>query len=412
MTHAPRFAGLRKVSGFTIVVVASTLVGFIATAILFRRVGGEEWANMLVGQVVAGLAVIFVLFGWGATGAAMIAGSPVAQRPALYLQSLRVRSVLFLIVTPIAAVVATLITRGDLTGGVLATLTYLIPGLAASWYFVGEGKPRRLVLFDALPGLLGTFAGAIAVLITAQMWTYLVCQAAGYAAAVVISGIVIRRDAGDESLEPPLHWRAALSGQRHAILTTATSGLYVALPYLAVSLFIRPFADVYGLADRTLKYANVAFSPVLQYFQGWVAAVGEDTRARARTAGRLALLLGVIGGVGLALLMPPFTLLLSGGQASVSYSVAVPLGVAFAAICVSAVVGLACLAALGHTRELAVSTVLGAAIGAPLILLAAWSGELFFVATALAVSEAIVATYQVLALRRVLRDPRGADVTV
>ena len=92
-------------------------------------------------------------------------------------------------------------------------------------------------------------------------------------------------------------------------------------------------------------------------------------------------------------------------------TVSIPLGVAFIGIGTTAVVGYACLVAVGRTRALAGSTVVGAAVGAPLILFGAWSGSLLLVASAVAVSEICVAIYQLLALRNALRTGGGLPVS-
>jgi O-antigen/teichoic acid export membrane protein len=85
--------------------------------------------------------------------------------------------------------------------------------------------------------------------------------------------------------------------------------------------------------------------------------------------------------------------------------VSLPLGIAFIGIATAAIVGYACLVVVGRVRALAVSTLIGALVGAPLILLFAAAGSVPAVAWAVAVSELCVAGYQVLVLRAELRRP-------
>lgn len=87
------------------------------------------------------------------------------------------------------------------------------------------------------------------------------------------------------------------------------------------------------------------------------------------------------------------------------WQVSLPLGVAFVGIATAAIVGYACLVVVGRVRALAVSTLIGAIVGAPLILLFAAAGSVPLVAWAVAVSELCVGGYQVLVLRRELRKP-------
>jgi hypothetical protein len=64
------------------------------------------------------------------------------------------------------------------------------------------------------------------------------------------------------------------------------------------------------------------------------------------------------------------------------------------------------LVVLGRVSALAVSTLVGALVGAPLILLFAALGSLPMVAWSVAVSELCVAGYQLLVLRRALAERR------
>ena len=123
-------------------------------------------------------------------------------------------------------------------------------------------------------------------------------------------------------------------------------------------------------------------------------------------AARLAPFAAVLAALALALCIPWASGLLSHGAIVVGFDLSVPMGVVFGAVAVSQVVGLACLIPIGEGKALAVSTVLGAAIGIPLIIAGALTIGVSAVAWAVAVSELAVATYQ---LRVVFSYFRRAD---
>jgi len=391
-----------RLSGFTVSVGVVTLIGIISIPLLTASLGRTTWGTLALIQTVSQFGGILVAFGWGATGAATVAGIPVAERPAFYRTSLRARAVLYLLVLPVIAVILVLLTRGDVLVSVLGAAVYLLPNLGATWYFTGEGRPMRLLLCDTLPTVTGAVAGIIGAVVTGELWVYLVGQGLGFVAAVLIDAVVVLRGSSGRSMAP-MRLRTALSGQRHAVSATLVSGLYVTLPMVAVQAFLPGLQPMYAFADRLFKYASVALLPIQQYFQSWVPDPGADFRRRARIATLAAVIIGVIGGACIAALSPWVSTLLSVGRITVPWEVSLPLGVAFVGIATAAIVGYACLVVVGRVRALAVSTLIGALVGAPLILLFAALGSVPAVAWAVALSELCVAGYQVLVLRAELR---------
>ncbi|PKI92049.1 hypothetical protein CW368_04170 [Actinomycetales bacterium SN12] len=390
-----------RLSGFTISVGVVTLLGVVSMPLLIAALGTSTWGTLALIQTVAQFGGILVAFGWGATGAATVAGIESVGRQRFYRTSLRARALLYLLVLPPVAVLLAVLTRGEIAIAILGAAVYLLPNLGATWYFTGEGRPLRLLLCDTLPTVVGAVAGIVGALITGELWVYLVGQGIGYAAAVVIDAAVVLRGALTDRVSViPL--RAAISDQVHAVSATLVSGLYVTLPMIAVQAFIPGLQPMYAMADRLFKYASIAFLPIQQFFQSWVPDAGGDLRRRARVATRAAVSIGAIAGVLIGALSPWASDLLSLGENVVPWGVSVPLGVAFVGIATAAVVGYACLVVVGRVRALAASTLVGALVGAPLILLFAILGSVPAVAWSVAVSELCVAGYQVWALRRAL----------
>lgn len=396
-----------RLSGFSISVGVVTLLGIISMPLLIGALGRPTWGTLALIQTVSQFGGILVAFGWGATGAATVAGIDAPHRPAFYRTSLRTRGILYAVVLPAVAVVLALLTRGEIAVLLLGAAVYLLPNLGATWYFTGEGRPMRLLLCDTLPTVMGGVAGLVGALMTGELWVYLILQGAGFAVAVVLDATIVLR--GSRSVAGAgagaVRLKDALAGQRHAVSATLVSGLYVTLPMVAVQVFLPALQPMYAMADRLFKYASIALLPIQQFFQSWVPDPAADFRRRARVAAIAAVGIGVIGGACIALLSPWASQLLSLGEIAVPWQVSMPLGVAFVGIATAAIVGYACLVVVGRVRALAMSTLVGALVGAPLILLFAVIGSVPAVAWAVAISELCVAGYQVAVLRRALRDP-------
>ncbi len=388
-----------RMSGFALSMAISTLAGILSVFLLVHFLG-QDWGKLALIQTTCQLPAVLVAFGWGATGATTVAGLPARARGAFHRQSIRARVMLMALVAPITAVVLTVMLRGDVALAVLGSLAYLVPALSTNWFFTGIAQPSRLLMFDTIPATIGVIGGVIAGALTSSLLAVLACNLLGNLAAVVIGNTVVART--HPRITVPLDGiGATLLAQRHAVVTSATSTLYVSLPLIAVNWFIPSALTTYAMADRLFRYASLAMLPFQQFFQGWVPEDPDQLTARARKATLAALGISVIGAASIALLSPIASRWLG---VPVPWDVAILLGIAFIGIGVAAIAGYACLVSVGKTQTLAYSTVLGAAIGAPLIIISAMAGSLALIAASVAVTELAVGAYQLIVLRRALRD--------
>ncbi|MGL3149842.1 lipopolysaccharide biosynthesis protein [Microbacterium sp. A82] len=401
-------AGIRgvagRLSGFTVSVIIVTLLGIVAIPLLTDTVGEATWGTLVLIQTVAQFGGILVAFGWGAVGAASVASIAEERRPAFFRRSLQARAVLYTCVFPLIALLLIALTHGDIGISILGAAVYLLPYLGANWYFTGEGRPKRLLLFDTVPIVIGGVLGLVGVWFTHELWVYLVFQGLGYLAAVSISALVVHRSPQDADFEDRTPLKTLLATQRHAVSATLVTSLYITLPMLAVWIFLRPLQPMFALANQLFRYASIALLPIQQFFQSWVPANDGGRPRRMRIATVAAMGIGIIGGTLIAFLSPWASTLLSVGTISVPLSVSLPLGVAFVGIATAAVVGYASLVSLGRVRALAVSTMIGAVVGAPLIILFAILGSVPAVAWAVAISELCVGGYLLWVLRTALRE--------
>lgn len=401
-------AALFRVGSFALTVGAGTVVGLLAIPIITRVVGADAWAVQVLVQTLATLFGVVVAFGWGTIGPGLVASLGNTDRPQLFLDSLITRTYLLFVTAPVMMIVLAALRPREAVFVAIASVAYLMPFVGASWYFVGEGRPMRLFLFDALPQLLGTVAGVGVLVVTRDFTLLVITQLVFNLSAVVISSIVILRDGAGRLAAnfSPRNSLRQMAQQRHGVITAATGSFYVNLPMLVVNTIIPAQLASYAIADRLFRFAVTAFSPVLQFVQGWIPEGGAASmHHRIRRASQLAPLLGLLGGSVLAVAGPWAAQLLVPGQNNFGFNLSVPIGVSFTAVAVSQVIGLACLVPIGKSRELASSTLVGAVLGAPLILLGAANLGVAGVVWGMALSEVAVAAFQLRVLNRYLSSP-------
>jgi O-antigen/teichoic acid export membrane protein len=398
---------LKRLGAFGVSVVVSTLVGLIAIPTVIALAGADVWGVLAVAQSIALLLGVLVSFGWGTTGPALVASLPAAERPQFFGDSLVSRLYLFGAALPLVAVVAFLTAGDNVLLTAFACVAYLMPFLGAAWFFVGDGQPLRLLLLDTVPVAVGTLVGLAALYATGEILAYLTCQFVFNVVSVAVSARrILRRTAVPVVLD--LHLGRALrrlGGQRHGVITAATSSLYVNTPLIVLSALAPQGVPVYALADRFFKYGLTVLGPVVQVLQGSIPHPDPQIRdARVRATARFAPLGGLIVAGAAAVAIPPASRLFSFGEIAIDYHLSVPVALIFGGVATSQAIGLACLIPIGRGRSLATSTVLGALLGIPLILLGATQSGAVGVAWAVALSEIAVATYQLLVVAAALRD--------
>lgn len=399
-------AALVRLATFALTVGLGTVVGLVAIPIITGIVGSDAWAVQALVQALATLFGVLVAFGWGTVGPSMVAGAMPSHRPQIFADSLITRGYLFLVTAPLMAGVMVLLQPGHALFVTLSSIAYLLPYLGASWYFIGEAKPLRLFLVDALPQLIGTIVGLFVLTVTRDFTLLVATQLVFNLIAVLLSSIMVLRGtaaglAFDYSIRSSL---SRMAQQRHGVVTAATGSLYVNLPMVAVNLLLPAQLDVYAFADRLFRFSATVFSPILQFIQGWIPEGGPGAVAhRIRRAAQAAPILGIIGGTGLGLLGPTAAEILVKDSLDFGFTLSIPIGLSFAAVALSQVLGLACLVSIGQAKELARSTVVGALFGIPLITAGALLGGVVGVAWGVAASEVLVAGYQSVLLRRHFR---------
>jgi hypothetical protein len=392
-----------RLGGFTSVVAVNGVISVITIPLLVKGAGLPAWGSIATGQAAGGIAAGVVAWGWGVIGPAEIASRDGAARWRFFKISVRARLLIAIPVVPAAAACSWLITAEPVLGAAMAGAVAL-SGLSASWFFVGAGDPRSLILFDAAPRALANIVGAVAVVAGASPLTYpaAVCLAtfgsATWASLRILGtlgstpGRVSRRDVA-----------IALTRQSSPLAASLLASTYLTMPLISVAVLAPAATPAYALADRLLKLALTALTPVGQYTQSWVPTPGSDLHRRIRLAVQGVGLVAVISGLVFLFLGPLVATWLSAGELTLTSDVAAGLAVALAASVVTQTVGLACLVPLGQQRALLLAT----AVGAPISVGMQWGLIPAFGATAaassVAAAEVAVLIVELLILNAALR---------
>ncbi|MDO7881021.1 hypothetical protein [Antiquaquibacter soli] len=382
--------GLLGVAAFS-----GPILSLIAVPVIISRVGPEDWSALAVGQSVGSLAAIPVALGFAVTGTVRVARLPEAEQAALARQSMAARLIAGPVLILLAAVVAALIVTEHAIAAGLAAVAVSGVGLDLGWFFIGQGRPLRLLLWDTTPKAAGTLLGIAAVLLGAGVLGFAAAQVLGTATAVVGSALRAQRGAARQSARwSPRGVLADSRRQGYALGVAASTSAYLSVPTVLVAILLPDATALFALIERISRSFGLAVTPVLQWLQQSTRLDGDVARQVSRFRSR-ALLFALGYGVLAALVAPLALTVLSAGTVSAHPLVFGLLGLTVAASAVGRLVGGVILQHLDRVRRLFAATLTGAAVAAvtvPLgILLAGLDGAVVAVAAAeLAVATGVL----------------------
>lgn len=396
---------LRRLGAFSVSTALMGVVNVLSIPFIVQTQGADAWGAIALGQAIGTLGATITVFGWGVIGPATVAAQGRQERRREYSRSLVTRLVIYPVASAASFVVSVFLASNyGLEAGLAAVATCTI-GLSANWFFVGSSEPGRLFLYDTLPRLSAVVAATVLLVLTGNLWSYPALLFVGAISCVVFSSINILRSCqpvGQDGLLRP--FRELDRSQLHGLGIGLSSSVYQALPTVVVALLVPGVLPQFALADRLLKLSSTALKPVSQLLQGWVPTHGRPSRQRVLRALTLALLAGLVASSLLYAAGPTISRILGNGAITLPNALVAPVAVTLLLTCLSQCVGLACLPALGRSRDVLYSALLGALVSVPLCLLLALSGGAVGVAWAVAGAEVAVLAFQLRSLFRALRS--------
>jgi len=379
-----------RLAGFTGAPILSALAPFIILPVVSRIVGDEGWANFSAGQSIGILGMVGVLFGWSIVGPVRVARAPSAQARAVILhESIRSRLLTSLIAVP-AAGVATFLVSGSSyrLESVAVAVAMTIGGLTPAWFCIGQGNPRGLMIFDALPKLAASLVSLPILALTGQVLWYPVLLLVFTVPAYVIHARLTAHGAILGDAEP----RGLFAVLRTLVPTAAidaTGNAYgsTAIP-IATAGLSAPDASSFASTDRVYRIGTLVVVALANAFQAWVLE-SDVTDPRRRHRGALAahMALGVLGGIAIALLGPWATGLVFGADVAAQPLPSALFGIAFFCISTATPMIRNLLIPADRFRTVFAATVCAAAVGLVVMIVGSAAGSAVIVSLGVAASE-------------------------
>lgn len=391
----------RTVGLFGASMVLNGVMSLITIPIVTGIAGADHWASMATGQAIGASFAVIVIFGWGMTGPVTVAGTPLAARPAMYLDSLFARFVLLAPVLLVQLAVTVAIVPHQKLVAYVAGVAFTLAGASANWFFVGEGRAGRFLALDTVPRVAGTLLGAGLLAATGDLLLFAVAQLTGSVVALVASAVVIVRGHGLDYRAALSHRRitATLLEQRHGVVATGVMAAFTPAVLAIVAVAAPAALPAFVLADRLAKFGGMAVSPLLQMFQGWVpAASGAERARRTRLAGTATAAIALASGIAYTLLLPTAAGLLAHGQIEYPPTVAIAFGIIAALYVGSSFVSTVALMA-GRVRLVALVALVGVPVTLIVLLVVEAAGLTELAPWVVAIGNLAMAAWQLLAVR-------------
>lgn len=395
--------GTRSLGIFGATVILNGAISLFTIPIVVAVVGADAWASMATGQSVGASLAAVVLFGWGLTGPATVAMTALDKRPGLFLDSLIARAYLLLPLLIIQAAVTFAIVPQEKVVALVSGTAMLLAGVSANWFFTGEGRSGRFLLFDTIPRVGGTVLGLLLVVTTGQLMFFALAQLTGSTVALVASAIVILR--GKQlDFRSAMRWNrvaASLASQRHGVVATGLNAAFMPAVLGIVAVASPALLPVFVLANRLTSFIGMALSPMFLLFQGWVpASRGHELARRIRLSASITAVAALFSGILCAALLPTFGVVLTHGQVVVETWMAITFGVLAIVQTGSPYLSNVGLMSVGQVRVIARSTAVGLPLAIVFFVIIELLGGAQVAAWGLIAGGSIAAVWQILALNR------------
>jgi O-antigen/teichoic acid export membrane protein len=394
---------------FLMVPALSAVTPLIAIPAITSTAGVRGWEAYALGLSIGSAACVIVELGWPLTGPQRVAAEAPGRRWETLVASVRSRLLVLLVLGPLAVLVAVALTR--LTGAsytitaALMALASAATGLSGNWYFTGVGRPLRILWSDALPRALVVTATSLAVVAGAPLQVI----PAGFLIAVLFSpvaSLLLARHEREGKVTLTLRDDLRIMREQFTAMSgRSVAALYAALPITLVGVFAPAALAAFAAAERLMRMALTVLQAVPNALQNWLgsAPTRAETRRRVGTVIKLNVALGVVSGIGFALLAPWVSTILFTGAVTIDPLLAAAAGGVMALVCLTRALGPLGLVRYGRVHMVTISAIVAAAVGVPAICVFAVLWGAVGATIGEIVAEATAATVQSAALARAMR---------
>lgn len=378
----------------------ATLSQVLLLAIVARQTPDSSWSALAVGQSVGQVGAIACAFGWNLSGPTRWAGARAEVRASLYADSLLNRLLVTLLIVPIAlAIGAPLAPSGELPMVSLTIVATLTLGLSPNWFNVAEGRTGAMTLYNFLPRTVASLLAAALIWFGSVPEVYPIAL---FTLSLVATAIFTVRAVRGETIRlAPI--MTTFRTQVPTAVTDFTGGVFSAanVALVASQVTVAELAQ-YASAQRVYQLGIISVLVLSQSLQGWTVDPSGDRTRRGGYALRAHVLLGVVGGLFIALAGPTVSAVLFGDQLVAPLAVTVALALSFLFIACSTGTGVHLLIPHGDQRVVLRATLTATVAGIPgVVILAHMFGQTGG-AVGLALSQFGALLVQVPRTRRIL----------
>lgn len=290
---------LKRVFGFALVPAATMISTLLVLPLISRQFGPDGWSAVGVGQSLGAFISIVAGLGWQVIGAQQVAESPNARRRILFVESLKSRtSVLLMLFGPTAFICYTLSPAFKLETIVFAAAMGF-NCLNASWYFSGTGESKYVFYNEGLARLCGYVSAIPALALTQSLLVYAVILlvTALVSAFLNVKVILLPWDKQDwaDARSTVAIIREQFSGALSRTLTATQLHVGPTIVAIAHPQSLHVFTALYNV-HKAVNNASAAYP---QAFAWWVGSP-KDMKERAK---RTNLLATVTIGVGVVIVL-------------------------------------------------------------------------------------------------------------
>lgn len=397
----------RRIASFAGLPLLSSLAPFFLLPFIARIGGPGAWASIGVGQAIGAIAIIVVSLGWTLTGPAQVAAIPdYRERRRIYSLSLLNRGIVFLVCIPLLVPVSAALAPSDyLRETIWMAIASASAGLSPAWFCIAIGSAGKIARYDVLPRLIAMAASFPAMIATQDIIWFPISMLVG---TVLGTAFFTKRHSRYEDFRgvSPRNLLASVWRMRTAFATTFAAGAYAATPILVVAATASVSSlAMFVSAEKLYRVGLLAVGALGNSLQGWVAEHGARTRERMKFSLLSHGILGVLGLLIIVIFGPPATRLIFGDSVAADLPTCFWFGLAFLFVSLNTATGAHILVPLGRIRAVLCSTVAGAGIGLPAMVILGQTMQGTGAAVGLAIGELVVCCVQGAAIIRLQKNP-------
>ncbi|WP_146077992.1 hypothetical protein [Pseudoclavibacter sp. AY1F1] len=300
-------------------------------------------------------------------GPQKIAALGASERAELMRTSVATRSLAFLLLLPVAAVLTYIVSPSFPIEAAVIALGFASVGFSPSWALMGANRPGLILVFDSIPKILLVAGAAVAIRMGASLAVYGLALLAA-TAVITIAGWFIFGVHRTASKLTRAEIVRSIRGQGRITVSRAITAGFTALPVTLVALVAPAAVPLFTAVDRLARMALSVLAAVPNRLQSWLGAATIENRGlRNRRQLQINAGLGVVAAIGYAFLLPYVATFVFTGSVEVDATLAWLSAGVVLMVCASRGFGLS-LVAFSRTDWLMPASIAAAVVGLTLVL--------------------------------------------